>query len=170
MFVHANLSPIKALIREDVLYNMDASKAGNYVPCSIIGVSSYPGSTPTFQIVVEGESLFSYIPPHLLLMNKTDLVPSWTLKDLVYHNCPSAEFALSVSEFLLGKKLSIYLRGVKGWVDGKYLFTLDWYEGNDLLHCVVLSNGQFGFFPQHKISLGKQEFKPYQKLRQEWKE
>lgn len=170
MFVHANLSPIKAYLREDVLYDMDVTKVNNYVACSIIGVSSYPGSVPTFQVVVESESLFSYVPPHLLTTKKKQINNLlWNLSDLVYHNCPSPEFSVTTLDYLTDKKLQVFLRSQKIWIEGTYQFTMDWYLGNDLLHCIVLSNGQFGFFPQHKISLDKQEFKPYQKLRQDWK-
>jgi|SRR6185436_15450980 len=170
MFVHANLPVITAYLREDVLYNMDVTKADSYVACTIIAVSSYPGSVPTFQVVVEGESLFSYIPPHLIISkkNKNDN-PLYSLSDLVYHNCPAAEFSVNILDFLIDKKLQVFLRSQKTWLEGNYQFTMDWYLGNDLLHCVTLNNGQFAFIPQHKLSLGKQEFKAYQKLRQDWK-
>lgn len=176
MFVHANLDPIKAYVREDVLYNMDQSKEDRYVKCEIIGVSSYQGSSPTFQIVIERESLFSYIPPHVLIKRGgiIDLDVDFAdhmfgLNDLVYHNCPDVEFAFTKLEYLVGRPISAFIKTANVWAKCEYLFTMDWYRGNDLLHCVTLDNGQFGFFPQHKLSLGKQEFKPYQKLCQEWR-
>lgn len=168
MFVHANLNPTKAKVCESVLYNMDPKK-NRYVPCQIIGVSSYPGHAPTFQIVVENSSLFSYIPPHFLQLRSGNVDRLWGLDDLVYHNCPSAEFALSELEYLRDKELQVFLKKSKVWTQGKYFFTLDWYAGNDLLHCLILESGQPAFLPQHKLLLDKQEFKPYQKLRQEWR-
>jgi hypothetical protein len=46
---------------------------------------------------------------------------------------------------------------------------MDWYRGNDLLHCIILDNGQIGFFPSHKISFGLTQLPDFKKLRQEWK-
>jgi len=169
MFVHANIVPIKAVVREDVLYDMDRSKSNNTVPCQLVGVSIYKGSVPTFQIVAEGDSLFSYIPPHLISTNVKDPVFSVDLKDLVYHNCADSEFALTTWEFLKGEELSVYLKNLRSWIKGSYLFTLDWYTGNDLLHAIQLHNGQIGFFPQHKILLnGATSFRPYKKIHCNW--
>ncbi len=171
MFVHANLDPIKAYVREDVLFNMDESKKNKYVKCELIAVSSYPGFAPTFQIVVRTESIFSYIPPHLLFLSypEEENKELYPLSELVYHNCPEAEFSLSKLDYLINKTIFVWLKSKKIFVEAKYMFTLDWFTGNDLLHCVVLSNGQIGFFPSHKISLNKLPFKPYMKLKKEWK-
>ncbi len=172
MYVHANLAPIKAMVREDVLYNMDVSHKNNFINCEIIGVSSYKGSVPTFQIVVDKESIFSYVPPHLLLQRRVGEQETqfnhFDLNDLVYHNCPSPEFALIEIDYLK-KPMSAYLRSQKSWSPCVYLFTMDWHEGNDLLHCIAIDNGQFAFLPSHKLSLGKKEFQPYLKLKQEWR-
>lgn len=167
MFVHANLDTMKAQVREDVLYNMDHD-TGSWVPCEIVSVSSYKGSVPTFQIVVEKESIFSYIPPHLIRFSETDS-QMLELSDLVYHNCPDYEFALTKLDYLSSKEFSVFIRGQKRWMRASYLFSMDWHRGNDLLHCVLLSNRQPGFFPSHKLALGKEHFKPYLKLKREWK-
>jgi hypothetical protein len=169
VLVHASIQPIKAVVREDVLYDMDPSKAGITVPCQLVGVTSYKGSVPTFQIVVEGDSLFSYVPPHLVSTKLKDPAFDFSLKSLVYHNCPDVEFSLSVWDFLKDRQLSIFLKDLKCLTEGLYLFTLDWYTGNDLLHAIQLSNGQISFLPQHKILLnGSTTFKPYKKLHCEW--
>lgn len=167
MLIHANILPFKAHIREDVLYDMDSSKENSVVPCQVIGVSSYSGSSPTFQVIVEGSSLFSYIPPHLLSLAKTPVF-THSLRELVYHNCPSAEFAVCVWDILKGRNIGLYLKSVDHWTTCNYLFTLDWFQENDLLHCVILANGQVGFFPQHKLLLSGNTFKPYKKLHKEW--
>lgn len=169
-FVHTDVEPLKAFVREDVLYDMDLDKANNYIKCMIIGMSSYQGSVPTFQIVVAGGSIFSYVPPHLLIVDKKpEGEELFDLSDLVYHNCPDSEFALVMLDYLCDKPVMVFLKNRKIWVKSKYLFTVDWYRGNDLLNCVVLENNQIGFFPNHKISLGECNLPKYKKLRQEWK-
>lgn len=174
MFVHANLDPIKAYLREDVLYDMDLAKVNSYVKCIIYGISSYPGSVPTFQIMVGGESLFAYIPPHLLSIKEPQQGKVWehfywNLSDIVYHNCPEAEFSVSKMDLLTTKSVLVFINSAKVWKQGVYLFTMDWYRGNDLLHCIALDDGQIGFFPNHKLSYGEKKFLPYLKMHREWK-
>lgn len=122
--------------------------------------------------MVKNQSIFSYVPPHLLSVDSSILSSDddsfYELKDVVYHNCPDVEFALVVLEYLK-RPLSVYFKNLKVWSKAKYLFTMDWYRGNDLMHCVVLSNGQLGFFPSHKISFGTEEVLSYLKLKAEWK-
>jgi hypothetical protein len=170
MLVHGDITPFKALVQKRVLYDMEPLiPEFEYIHCIVFGVSSYPESVPTFQIMVENESIFSYVPPHLLLVNNSfDDNSSLELKDLVYHNCPDVEFTVVVSNYLC-RPLYVYLKHRKIWRSGKYLFTIDWYRGNDLLHCIVLENGQIGFFPSHKISFGSTQLPDFKKLRQEWK-
>lgn len=168
--VHANIDPIKAWVREDVLYNMDESKSEKVVSCTIVAFSSYSGHAPSFQIVVGDSSIFYYVPPHLLF-TKLDahLVTNLSLKDLVYHNCPDTEFVISKLNYLANDIVHVYLKSIDSWVDAEYLWTVDWYRGNDVLHALKLENGSIAFMPNHKISLGKKELPDYKKLRQEWR-
>lgn len=172
MFSYSNFIPIKGFIRQDVLYDMNPNKINNYLKCLIIGINSYPGHVPTFQIIVDDTSIFSYIPPHLLLSTISSLSKkdTFSLKELVYHNCPDEKFSINRLDYLIDyPSLSVYLKDRQIWRTAKYLFTMDWYAGNDLLHCLILQNGQFGFFPNHKISLGERKLSSYCKLHQEWK-
>jgi hypothetical protein len=57
-------------------------------------------------------------------------------------------------------------------MDGTYRFTVDWYRGNDLLHCISLANGQVAFLPNHKVKFGaghRPGFEPYKKMRNTWR-
>jgi hypothetical protein len=56
------------------------------------------------------------------------------------------------------------------WMPGRYLFTIDWYTTNELLHAIALANGQYALLPNHKIKFGDQPpgFAPYKKMRLEW--
>lgn len=47
--------------------------------------------------------------------------------------------------------------------------SVDWYDGNDLLHFVALMNGQFALLPSHKLMFGICELPDYKKLRAEWR-
>jgi hypothetical protein len=170
--VHVDIDHIKAWVREDVLYNMDKKYETTYVQCRIIAFSSYPGHAPTFHILLDNSSLFYYVPPHLLHTidpRKYDYA-ALGLTDLVYHNCPDHEFSLSKLDYLTNTPdLSVYLKRSNIWACGTYLWTVDWYRGNDVLHAIVLGNGQISFMPNHKISLDKKELPQYKKLKYEWK-
>lgn len=166
--VNCSIDPISAYVDENVLYDMDGKHNNSYVPCEIIAFSSYKGHAPTFQIVINKSSIFSYVPPHLLFTQK-DTKTKLELCHLVYHNCPDYEFSVNKIDYLLDKNINVLIKNLNVWITGKYLWTVDWYQGNDLLNAIHLSNGQICFMPFHKISLTAVDDLPkYKKLHREW--
>jgi hypothetical protein len=168
--VHVEITPIRAMLREEFLFDGDPAHVGKRVPCSIFAISSYPGNAPTFKVLLDDGSVFSYVPPHALTASGSVTSVPLDLEDLVYHDCPSAE--ISVSRFgALAGPIEAYFKRRGFWLKGEYLLTIDWYLGNDLLHLVLLENGQFAFLPHHKLKFGggERSFPPYKKLRGEWK-
>ncbi len=169
-FVHAEIRPLRVRIRKEFLFDMDNQYAGQYETGTLFAVSSYPDSVPTFKVMTENGSVFSYLPPHAFVAEGAD--PSFAtleLGDLAYHNCRLPEICVSYFDFLVGP-LWAYFKKRNLWLKGSYLFTVDWYTGNDLMHFVSLENGQYAFLPQHKIKFGNSDksFPPYKKLHQEW--
>lgn len=162
--LHTSIKPISCFVNRGLTNNMmDCS--GDLV-AEIVGISSYPDHAPTFQVLIDKSHLFHYAPPHLLSINNATKVEN--LKDLVYHNCPSATFSLTQNENL-NKPISVYFKNSLLWFPGKILYTLDWFEGNDLLHMILLDNGRFCFMPNHKISFHLKSLPKFNKLKQEWK-
>src|SRR5581483_9638538 len=96
--------------------------------------------------------------------------PVMPLADLVYLNCPAVKFVVTELDELRGDVLCFF-KHPNVWLKGTYKFTVDWYEGNDLLHCVFVENGQIAFLPHHKIKFHDDApgFRPYKKLRNEWR-
>lgn len=168
--VHHEVPPLKTFLRGEYLYDMDLRHVGETVPCTVFAVSSYPGSAPTFQVLLADGSVFSYVPPTALI-DPSAAGPAYGLDDLVYHNCPDGDVCVHVFAELSAEPVQAFLRKRNEWVEGRYLFTMDWYEGNDLLHGVALTNGQCAFLPNHKLKFrgGAREFAPYRKLHAEWK-
>lgn len=167
--VHAEIPPLSLRVKKDLLYGGDPQYAGHFVPCRAFVVSSYPGSTPTFKILLEDGAVFSYVPPSALF-DGAPKAPELDLEDLVYSNCPTGDFC--VHHFnLLDTEVHAFLKHRHLWLKGRYRLTLDWYEGNDLLHLISLENGQQAFLPHHKLKFGDhpEGFEPYKKLRAEWK-
>lgn len=169
--VHANIKPIKAWVREDVLYNMDSERRKKYLPCLLINISSYVNHALTFQILVDGFYIFNYVPPHLInLEEQSKFENQLGLNDLVYHNCPDTNFVINENLFLKNKDIYVFCKSENIWIKGSYLWSIDWYLKNDLLHAIQLNNGQMAFMPNHKICM-KQiiKFPQFQKLKFEWK-
>jgi hypothetical protein len=168
--VHADIPPVKTFLRGEYLYDMDLSHAGEFVPCTAFAISSYEGSAPTFKVLLADGTVFSYVPPSALIDKDKPSGDVLELADLAYHNCPSGDVCVCTFAELAGP-VSAFLRRQGKWMGGTYLFTIDWYTGNDLLHLIALDNGQYAFLPNHKVKFrdGTREFKPYKKMHQEWK-
>jgi hypothetical protein len=166
--VHVQVPPFAAHVRAEFLYNMDPAKVGELRRCTVFTVSSYTGSAVTFQILLEDGAVFSYVPPHALVQPPV-AEPQLDLADLVYHDAKSVDIAVQAFDALRGPVLAYFKRRDR-WLAGSYLFTIDWYTGNEMLHVVVLANGQYALLPSHKLKFGEHPpgFEPYKKIRNSW--
>lgn len=170
--VHVAIPPIKTHVRAEYLYNMDPSRVGELRPCSVFTVSSYAGNAPTFQILLADGAVFSYVPPNALVDRASwppVTEPILALDELVYHDCKSVDIAVQAFDVLRGPVLA-YFRKRDLWLAGSYLFTIDWFTGNEMLHCLALANGQYALLPSHKVKFGDHPpgFEPYKKIRRDW--
>lgn len=168
---HADIPPLKTHVRGEYLFDMDLRHAGEYVPCTAFAVSSYEGSVPTFKILLADGTVFSYVPPSALVdVARRGNGPELELADLAYHNCPDEDLCVHRFGELAGPVQAFFKRP-QVWLAGEYLFTIDWYTGNDLLHLIALENGQYAFLPHHKVKFkdGARSFQPYRKMHSEWK-
>jgi hypothetical protein len=169
--VHVDIPQLALSVKKPLVYGGDPRFDGEFLPCRAFAFSSYPGSAPTFQIVLGDGAVFSYVPPSALVDLAKRKEPELPLSDLVYHNCADGDVAVTTFSGLVGDVLCFF-KHKELWLKGEYRFTVDWYRGNDLLHCVTLENGQVAFLPSHKIKFGGQQepgFRPYKKLRNEWR-
>lgn len=155
---HYSIKPINCFVKNDILYGKN--KKG-LTKGKIIALCLYENEAVCFDIVLNDGSIFNYIPLHKVLHKKK--VKDIDLRDLVYHNSNSLEISLNKISYL--KKASnglAYLRHRNEWIEiEKYIMSIDWYEGNDLLNLLKLKNGYFAFLPNHKIKI---ENKPLNKL------
>jgi hypothetical protein len=167
--VHAQLPPIETQVRAEYLYGMDPARVGEVRPCKVFAVSSYTGSTPTFQILLEDGAVFSYLPPNALVDPGKRKEPELELADLVYHDCKSTPITVQVFDALRGRMLA-YFKRRDLWLGGEYVATIDWFTTNELMHVLALDNGQYALLPSHKVKFGDHApgFEPYRKIRREW--
>jgi hypothetical protein len=167
--VHAQIPPIVTHVRAEYLYNMDPARVGQLRRATAFTVSSYVGSAPTFQILLGDGAVFSYVPPSALVDPEKKADPQLDLDELVYHDCKSVDVSIHVFGVLRGPVLA-YFKKRDLWLAGTYNFTIDWYTGNEMLHCISLVNGQYALLPSHKLKFGDHRpgFEPYKKIRREW--
>lgn len=169
--IHASIKGTRVFVRSEFLHDMDAAFRGKLEAGLAFALSSYPGHTPTFKVLLDGGSVFSYLPPHALLTREQLPEPELSLEQLVYHNCPNGRFSVSTFADLQVGKARVFIKKLGVWLPGTYQFTVDWYEGNDLVHCIHLENGQVTLLPSHKVKFndGACEFPGYRKLHAEWR-
>lgn len=168
--VHIEIQPSIAIyVNKCFLFDMDASFSGQYEPGQLFSVSSYPGEALTFQVVLNNGCMFSYLPIHALFHSTSIVQPQLELRDLLYYNCPDEYICCNYFEHLHGNVL-VYFPLQDIWMEGIYLFTLDWYRKNENGHFIALQNGQFAIVPNHKIKFKNTErmFPAYRKLKQQW--
>jgi hypothetical protein len=168
--VHAPLPSLPLFVQKEVLYGGDPRVVGEVVPCRAFSFSAYPGSAPTLQVLLEDGAVFSYLAPPVLRWRQTLNDPVLDLDDLVYHPCPDGDVVVERFD-ALDVELLCFFKRRDLWLKARYGFTVDWVEGNDMLHFVLLENGQVAFLPHHKIKFGGDGapgFQPYKKLRNTW--
>jgi hypothetical protein len=169
--VHVSIPRMMARVEDRVLFD-DNPEVTGWTPCRILAVSSYPGHSLTFQILLDNGSLFSYVPPHRLRFDTSneEIQTRLDLKDLVYFDCP--DDVVEVIELdSLPAHCRAYFVNRDLWMDATHLFTIDWPLGNHLLHAVGLENGQLALLPSHKVLFGSKvtdTLPPYKKLHATW--
>lgn len=161
---HYSIKPINAYVMDDILYGKN--QVNELIPCKIISLCLYLNESLCFDIILEDGSIFNYIPLHKIVHNK-NYDKNINLIDLVYHNCNDLVISINEIEYLKSiSNINVFLKNKNEWVSGEeYLFSIDWYNANDLLNLIKLSNGYFCLIPNHKIIFGKnKEFKKYKKI------
>jgi hypothetical protein len=169
--VHAPIPPLRCHVRAEHLYGMDPARVGELVPCTAFTISSYPGHVPTFQLLLGDGAVFSYVPPSALVEPAVLGPPELELEDLVYFACPDEQICVHRHHALEGDVLA-YFKRRDLWLAGRYLFTVEWWTGNDLCHAIALANGQLALLPHHKLKFGSGHapgFAPYRKIRKVWR-
>jgi hypothetical protein len=124
-----------------------------------------------FTTGVEQGSVYAYVPAHALVdPNQIEGGVELPLSDLIYHPSKSGRICVTRFKGLEGSIQAKFVRRGDFWLMGRYILTVDWYDGNDALNLVALENGQYAFLPYHKLKFdgGKREFPDFRKLKSSW--
>lgn len=167
--MNLSITPIPVKIWKPFLYGKyevpDTIEKNDLVKAEIIGISSYLNQPLTFHLLIDKAYLYSDLP--IFSLFHKDNLQSLKLKDYI---CPGYDIDSFCLEALVNKNIACFDPGIKTWIHGVYLRSIDFYKDNELLHLVKINNGQFGIFPNHKINWsGKEEFEKYEKNRYIWK-
>jgi len=160
MYLNANIPLIECYVRGNYLRDQRDSH-DKYFWCVVFGVSSIPKQVPLFHFQMEDGGVWWRCP--ISAFCQEEGVKEQPLSELVLWN--SFSYHLSVTNFYqLGSKVKFLQRDKKEQL-GKYLFTLDWSEGdfNELDfgyastpdqhksgHVIQMDNGNFAIQPNNR--------------------
>lgn len=161
-----SIPPIKANIEKKYLYDME--KKDGSESCKIIGITAYKGLPLTFHVLINEAYIFSNMP--IFSLSTGSVNPTISNESLCHVNCPDKDIEIFTLEYLKSKKPSAFFPKEKARIGiSEYYFTIDFYNDNQLMHFVLLKNGQFAFVPNHKmIWNGNGELPDYKKNHQNW--
>jgi hypothetical protein len=157
--MNLSIATIEAYIHKHRL--MDNVTENDLYKCEIIGVSTYINQPITFTILIEKSWLYSNIPINWLFHNKNIDDIDVKFDNLRGINCPKLE----IDYFILNKLNDVKVNIDNKWVSGFYKCSFDFYSDNELLHLISLYNGQFGLFPNNRLSFNKEELPKFKKQR-----
>lgn len=169
--MHVEIEPFKVWVSGKLLYGGKGMPGVN-IKGRVFAVSSYAGHVPTFQVMLDTGHLFSYVPPHAISTVEWDgNYDDRLIDDYVFHNCRPGAIAVNRFDHLRRYQVRVFDKNRKPSAMAEYLFSIDWIEANDVLHCLSTVKGDVIFVPQHKIdwSGDGETLPPYVRLREEFK-
>lgn len=122
--LNANIPAIECYVRGNYLRNQTDSH-DTYFPCMIFGVASLQGRSPLFHFLMEDGGIWWRMPISAFC-TKPD-VPEADIHDLVLWNSFSSSITVTEFEAMRHMRMT-YVARSGDFVNGKYLFTLDWHS------------------------------------------
>ena len=164
MYLNANIPIIECYVRGNYLRDQKDSH-DKYFECVVFGVCSLPGQVPLFHYMMSDGGIW-WRAPISAFCKKPD-VKELPLDELCMWN--SFSYNISVTNFynLSGNKVQYFSRR-KIKREGKYLFTLDWCNGdyNELDfgysqkpdqhkcgHVIELDDGNYAIQPNNRLRI-----------------
>jgi hypothetical protein len=162
--LNANIPSIECYVRGNYLRNQTDSH-DKYFPCVIFGVTSIPSRSPLFHFLMEDGGVWWRMPISAFCAEPN--TPEVDIHELVLWNSFSSH--VTVTEFYAMRNMRMtYVSRSGEFVNGKYLFTLDWHAPDDNIlntgfsqnpgqhkcgHVIVRDDGNFAIQPNNRVRL-----------------
>ena len=126
MYLNANIPLIECYVRGNYLRDQQDSH-DQYFWCVVFGVCSMPKQAPLFHFMMEDGGVWWRAP--ISAFCQSEGVPEQPLNELVLWDSFSYDVSVTTFHQLAGAKVQFTTRS-KQKLEGRYLFTLDWTEGD----------------------------------------
>jgi len=162
--LNANIPSIECYVRGNYLRDQTDSH-DKYFPCVIFGVTSIPSRSPLFHFLMEDGGVWWRMPISAFCARPD--VPEVDIHELVLWNSFSSH--VTVTEFYAMRNMRMtYVSRSGEFVNGKYLFTLDWHAPDDNIlntgfsqnpgqhkcgHVILRDDGNFAIQPNNRVRL-----------------
>jgi len=161
MYLNANIPIIECYVRGNYLRDQRDSH-DKYFWCAVFGVCSTPKQVPLFHFLMEDGGVWWRAP--ISAFCQEEGIKEQLLSDLVLWDSFSYNISVTTFHQLAGAKVMFTTRD-KVQLQGRYLFTLDWTEGdfNELNfgyagkpdqhkcgHVLALDNGNYAIQPNNR--------------------
>jgi hypothetical protein len=162
--LNANIPAIECYVRGNYLRNQVDSH-DKYFPCMIFGVASMQGRSPLFHFLMEDGGVWWRMPISAFCAEPG--VPEVDIYDLVLWNSFSSQISVTEFEAMRHMRMTYVARSGE-FVNGKYLFTLDWHspEANTINvgfsenpgqhkcgHVILRNDGNYAIQPNNRVRL-----------------
>lgn len=169
----ADIAPIPVLVKKDYLMNFEGGQ-GTYAKGSLVALWAYPGHMPTFTVLLEDGSIFSYLPAAAFVVRPVSCHEGLGPVQTSRVNCPSENFILYTTKMLTDHVVLCYSHEKEYLGVGKYFFSMEWPNENEVVHFVQVGS-HYHFIPNHKMLVFPKTpetipaLPAWKKLREEWK-
>ncbi len=162
--LNANIPAIECYVRGNYLRNQVDSH-DQYFPCMIFGVASMQGRSPLFHFLMEDGGVWWRMPISAFCAEPG--VPEVDIHDLVLWNSFSSQISVTEFEAMRHMRMTYVARSGE-FVNGKYLFTLDWHspDTNQINagfsenpgqhkcgHVILRNDGNYAIQPNNRVRL-----------------
>lgn len=160
-YLNCNIPVVSCLVRQEYLQNHEQG-VGEYHPVIVFGVISRPGQATLFNILMEDGGVWWGVPVSALCWKPCDHIE---LHQLQLWNCFS--YNVSATTFAALDHLTCTYQDRDNQIhQGKYMFTLDWAQGDyselrygysetpdnhKCGHVIKLDSGHFAIQPNNRM-------------------
>lgn len=131
---------------------------GEFVTVCVFAVASVSGRALGFHILTDEGAMLWRVPLHAFIHKKD--APIVPLDHLEFWDCFSYDITCNAFDRLKECRCRVHMKDGT-WIGGQYMFTLDWYNGEDAedagegghkcAHFIALDNGNFAAQSNNRI-------------------